>query len=153
MWGHQCATWLKSAGLPQLFLHLQVSILRMDREGRAIAYQFSFKPVLFSKLASSESESWHWIFIEWLSAFGVIEIINKYIITWFNKDFLFNTYQEPYICKGNFKIIHTHDHHRADSQELPSLKVSGIKTFLNRPNNPILDHDYNIELYSFWHLP
>lgn len=59
----------------------------MDREGRAIAYQFSFKPMLFSKLASKESDSWHWIFIDWLGAFGIIEIINKYIITWFNRNF------------------------------------------------------------------
>lgn len=93
--------------LNSAFLYLQVCLLRMDREGRAIAYQLSFKRVWFSKLISSESDTWHWIFIEWLSAFGIIVIINKYIITWFNPDFLFNIYQEPYICKENFKIIHT----------------------------------------------
>lgn len=95
----------------------------MDREGRAIAYQFSFKLVLFSKLASSESYSWYLTFIGWLSAFCVIEIVNKYIITCSYKDFLLNIYQEPYICKGNLKTIHTHHHHRAKRQELPSLKV------------------------------
>lgn len=47
-WGHECNPWLKSAGfLAQLFLHLQVSPFRADRQGRALAYQLSVLNLCF----------------------------------------------------------------------------------------------------------
>ena len=38
----------------------------------------------------------------------MVEIINKYIITWPYKDFLLNIYEETYMCKGDLRTIHTH---------------------------------------------
>lgn len=80
----------------------------------------------------------------------MIEIINKYIITWLYKTFCETftknlTYVKS-ISKLSTPIITTGP---TDRHELPRLKVSVIKTFLNRPNNAILNHDCYMDFCYF----